>query len=320
MKIKTLLLLLSLAVAGILYALTFTIFNKLKENDTSLQTLAQKAVFYQKLNDDSRLAQISFQRQIQEWKNILIRGNDAVLFDKHLQSFSDRENQATKIFKDIENRLTDNKFNKLKADIEKLRNDHSQLGDKYREALNSYDKTDLNSVRIVDTLVLGIDRPVSSAMDTQAKKIQEITEQETTQISATITVKYNELVKYLIAAVGLALFLVFMACFLISTKILNLLGIEPAQLNAYFTQLAAGNFQINIAVKNGDSTSVAANTKLMHMKLKNLIHSIKNISNEVVVTTSQIKVDSSAEEIKDALRQTNKVTTGLKQTVEKFNV
>ncbi|MCK7512323.1 MAG: hypothetical protein MZV70_55285 [Desulfobacterales bacterium] len=36
--------------------------------------------------DTARLSQVHFKKQVQEWKNILLRGNDKDLFDKHLIS------------------------------------------------------------------------------------------------------------------------------------------------------------------------------------------------------------------------------------------
>ena len=319
MKIKTLILLLSLAIALILSALTYTIFERLKENNTFLQGLAQRASFYQKINDDSRLAQVSFQRQVQEWKNILIRGNEQDLYNKHLQGFTDREAQSLKIFNDISNKLNDSKFKKIKTDIENLIKEQKTLGDKYREALNSYKKEDLNSVRTVDVLVKGMDRPASAAMDETAKSIQQLTELELKQISLSIDEEYKEIQTYLIIVVGIALFFIFTSCLIIGLRILSALGTEPAKLNAFFVQLASGNFKESIVVKNGDSISVAANTKLMHMKLKNMILSIKNISDEVVESASGVKIDSERDEIQEALRKTKKVTNGLKQTVDRFN-
>ena len=324
MKIKTLILLLSLAIALILSALTYTIFERLKENNTFLQGLAQRASFYQKINDDSRLAQVSFQRQVQEWKNILIRGNEQDLYDKHLQGFTDREVQSLKIFNDISNKLNDSKLNdsrlkKVKADIENLIKEQKTLGEKYRESLNSYKKEDLNSVRTVDVLVKGMDRPASAAMDETAKSIQELTELELKQIILSIDEEYKEIQTYLITAIGIALSFIFISCFIIGFRILSVLGAEPVKLNAFFAQLALGNFKESIVVKKGDSTSVAANTKLMHMKLKNMILSIKNISDEVVESASGVKIDSERDEIQEALRKTKKVTNGLKQTVDRFN-
>ena len=164
-----------------------------------------------------------------------------------------------------------------------------------------------------------MDRPASAAMDETAKSIQELTELELKQIILSIDEEYKEIQTYLITAIGIALSFIFISCFIIGFRILSVLGAEPVKLNAFFAQLALGNFKESIVVKKGDSTSVAANTKLMHMKLKNMILSIKNISDEVVESASGVKIDSERDEIQEALRKTKKVTNGLKQTVDRFN-
>ena len=41
--------------------------------------------------DKARSAQVNFQRQVQEWKNVLIRGGEAALRDTHWKGFEQRE-------------------------------------------------------------------------------------------------------------------------------------------------------------------------------------------------------------------------------------
>lgn len=44
--------------------------------------------------DTARLSQVHFKKQVQEWKNILLRGNDKELFDKHLLAFNEEDRKV----------------------------------------------------------------------------------------------------------------------------------------------------------------------------------------------------------------------------------
>lgn len=51
--------------------------------------------------DTARLSQVHFKKQVQEWKNILLRGNDRDLFDKHLTAFNEEEQKVNEYLKSL---------------------------------------------------------------------------------------------------------------------------------------------------------------------------------------------------------------------------
>ena len=42
----------------------------------------------------ARKAQVDFKVQVQEWKNVLIRGNDPALYERHWKAFNDRSQKV----------------------------------------------------------------------------------------------------------------------------------------------------------------------------------------------------------------------------------
>lgn len=114
------------------------------------------------LKDSATVAQVSFKTQVQEWKNILIRGNDAALYQKHFKQFSEMESATiaalTKLAAGFE-------ANGLDASPARTAlTEHASLGQKYRNALKNFDASDPETGKKVDIAVRGMDRPLGDAM------------------------------------------------------------------------------------------------------------------------------------------------------------
>lgn len=113
--------------------------------------------------DTARLAQTHFKKQVQEWKNILLRGNDQKLYEQHIKSF---ENEERLVKENL--LLVDKMADSLKFVVPQIRETikvHERLGNQYREALNSYKGADLKSAVAVDKIVRGIDREPTDRVD-----------------------------------------------------------------------------------------------------------------------------------------------------------
>lgn len=66
--------------------------------------------------------------------------------------------------------------------MEELIQSHQKLYKEYEQAIKSYDSTDVNSYRIVDDLVKGIDRKATENMDQLVVQIQALTQDRTEQM------------------------------------------------------------------------------------------------------------------------------------------
>ena len=108
-------------------------------------------------------AKTEFKQQVQEWKDILLRGNSQADFDKYQAAFEQQEKTVQTRLGQLQALITD-----LGLDgkpMATLITTHRELGVKYREALKSYNPTNLDSFQVVDKLVRGMDRPVAIGMD-----------------------------------------------------------------------------------------------------------------------------------------------------------
>lgn len=113
--------------------------------------------------DLARSAQVEFKIQVQEWKNILLRGQDPSQLAKYSDAFS------------TSSRKTAGELNELKQVLQGLHLSvstvddalklHADLERRYLGALREYDTADGTSAQRVDMLVKGMDRPPTQQID-----------------------------------------------------------------------------------------------------------------------------------------------------------
>jgi len=108
-------------------------------------------------------AKAEFKEQIQEWKNILIRGHNPEDFAKYLAAFNKREQTVQTQLTEVQGLLHDLG---LALSLEsKQAADHLDLGRIYRLALRNRTQLDAEGAKAMDVQVRGMDRPVAQAMD-----------------------------------------------------------------------------------------------------------------------------------------------------------
>jgi methyl-accepting chemotaxis protein len=163
--------------------------------------------------DTARLAQVHFKKQVQEWKDILLRGNDPILFEKHWKAFKAEEQLVNEYLNSLE-KMTDT-MDTIPLQIRELLALHEQLGGKYEQALMAYNHSDLRSAVVVDKMVRGIDREPTNRMDAMLKTTRQLAEKrlkETETLAATTLHAYQSLAVFLTILVFMCVcFGIFMA-------------------------------------------------------------------------------------------------------------
>ncbi len=113
--------------------------------------------------DAARSAQVHFKKQVQEWKNVLLRGNDRDMFERYLQAFNEEDRLVNEHLQSL-SRIAATTGLSI-PEVAHVLNIHKQLGNRYREALKDYERSDLKSAVIVDKIVRGIDREPTDQID-----------------------------------------------------------------------------------------------------------------------------------------------------------
>jgi methyl-accepting chemotaxis protein len=101
-------------------------------------------------------AQVEFKTQVQEWKNILLRGYDDALYDKHLASFKKQEQRTREMIDELLLELEGD--NDLYEKILDFSTAHEEMGKRYRTALPVYKLAEHKPHITTDKYVRGMDR------------------------------------------------------------------------------------------------------------------------------------------------------------------
>ena len=123
----------------------------------------------------ARTAQVDFKKQVQEWKNLLLRGNDPAKFAKYVKAFSKQSDLTHGDLEKLKDLLA--RIGAPTAQIDEAMKVHGELHVKYQTALMQYDSANQASAHIVDALVEGMDRPPTEKMDAIVESVLVLSKQ-----------------------------------------------------------------------------------------------------------------------------------------------
>lgn len=167
-------------------AIGFFGISKVIAYKTTLDSTLQFSSSNMEILDKSRNIQVQFKKQVQEWKNILLRGHDVENYNKYLESFNKEEQAIQNSLKELIALMDKLHINSDMA--ESTLKAHAELGEQYRNALKSYDPSNPASYKLVDKLVTGIDRVPTDNID---KIVEEIQLNSSKQTELVMTDSYN---------------------------------------------------------------------------------------------------------------------------------
>ncbi len=126
----------------------------LEQYEALMQEEYENALVIQSIN-------LNFKRQVQEWKNVLIRGNDEQKRTKYWNQFQERERQVQQDAQALLERTDDRQLQQQLRDFLKA---HRTMASAYRQGFDAFAKTGFNT-QSGDKLVSGIDRAPSTLLD-----------------------------------------------------------------------------------------------------------------------------------------------------------
>ncbi|MDR6958841.1 methyl-accepting chemotaxis protein [Pseudomonas brassicacearum] len=198
-------------------------------------------------------ANLQFKVQVQEWKNVLLRGKQPADLDKYWKQFQERQRDVQGILGELSGR--EGVPAPIKTRIETLRDEHRQLGVAYQKGRDAFVASGGDSAA-GDAAVKGVDRAASEQMSALVVELRKLGTEQSVLISASAdrTIMLGTLVM-LVSGVLIGLF---------SLWLVNRNLVQPIRnLIEYVTRLSHGRFAERVTSNRQDelgNLAVAANT------------------------------------------------------------
>ena len=196
-------------------------------------------------------ANLQFRGQVQEWKNVLLRGRQAEAQTKYWSQFEAQERAV----QDILGRLGSVAEGELKDRVERLREEHRRLGTAYRQGRQRFLEAGADPIA-GDQAVTGIDRATTAQMQALRDELHQASDLRSAAISAEArrTMLLGSLV-----LIGASLAVALLSLWLVNRNL-----VRPVQrLIEHIAQLSHGDFGERIEIRRKDELgklALAANT------------------------------------------------------------
>jgi methyl-accepting chemotaxis protein len=292
-SLKAKVLLLGLLVALSLVLLSWEAVNELSKFRDSTKknfTLIEQNVG---ILTDLTNAHVIFKTQVQEWKNVLIRGNEKEKFDKYASRFQKSADQVQAL---LANAI--DKSEKLSLDtkeINKVKQAHAELKVAYLNALRNFDSADSLTGKKIDNSISGVDRPASKGMTELAINAEQKFKDIIANSNVSMEEEFNKNKSDLLTSSFVEGFIILALMFVIFYDLFRTLGGDPRYAAQVCNRVAKGDLSIDIELKNNDRSSLLYSITNMKNQLATIIHDVRSSSE--ALSSASTEVNSTAQSI-----------------------
>ncbi|MET0382763.1 MAG: hypothetical protein ABW032_05005 [Burkholderiaceae bacterium] len=193
---------------------------------------------------------VEFKTQVQEWKDVLLRGKDPAQLDKYWTAFQKHESQVQSFAQQLQSLLPAGEARALTGQFAAA---HMTMGANYRKGFEAFKAAGFDSA-VGDAAVKGMDRAPAGLVVQAGDKIA------TTAAAAAAAADAQ---RRHATVVSLALMLAVVCAglagaVLIARSVIGEIGGEPEDARAAARRIAQGDLSGTLAIRAGDSSSVFA--------------------------------------------------------------
>lgn len=268
--------------------------------------------------DTARSAQVNFKKQVQEWKDLLIRGNNPDSFKKYSSGFSVYEKSTQNDLMTLRELMKKQglDFSKVDAAIKT----HSNLGTEYRDALKNYDENNPQSMHLVDNLVNGIDRVPTDNIDKIVTQIEIYASNNTVQAEKNSDMQFK---KILISMIFGFLFTIII-CLILGVLLVNKITRPLLILKDKISELAEtdGDLTLKLPISSKDEIGQVADK--FNLFIDKIRKTIKEAADgTVVLNTGCNSLSKNIDAVSLAMEQiscaVNEITEGNQQVASEIS-
>jgi len=263
-----------------------------------------------------KASQTDFMRQIQEWKNILVRGNDPLEFKKYSESFNRQAAKTSHRISDAKKRFEE--INIPSMELSELLEEHKNLTAVYHQALSDFNPSDPQSGKTIDALVKGKDRIVVERIESLVERMEKRLDEELKE-QALRTVEFSDFMQLLFIAIsGITTIIIVFISLFVAKAIKKVLGGDPSEVAKLARSIALGDLSKKVDAQNCDENSLLASILLMKEALRDMVSNIRESTKEINRATD-ILCSSSGRVARTANKQAESTET-MAAAVEEMSV
>ena len=166
---------------------------------------AKIAFSISQLENEVLSAKVDFKTQVQEWKNILLRGKNSGDKTKYFSSFETEETKVADHLKEAQKICLALDKKELCQPIEEARLKHQELGRVYKETLNKGSLESYEGIHAIDQNLRGIDRTLDNDMDSLFQNFSHMEKDQLSISKQNIDSRYHVLKKFILGIMLAAL-------------------------------------------------------------------------------------------------------------------
>jgi methyl-accepting chemotaxis protein len=214
----------------------------------------------------------TFKTQVQEWKNVLIRGHKQEDRDKYWGRFQQREAEITRQFNDM---LTNETISdKAKSEIRQFQKAHSLMAKKYREGYKAFVASNFDP-KVGDSYVRGIDREPAKLL---ASIADDIAKQSETAIADLKANTRSMLWIILTASIALSVASVIYVISRLRTQVIK----PTKQIAACISNLAHSQYDYALTYSSNHELGLLADSaRALQSKLKESVAQLQEAETEM---------------------------------------
>ena len=157
------------------------------------------------LSTTSLEAQVAFKVQVQEWKNILLRGDDPQLLVKHHDAFVKQESETERLLTSVADQARQLGFEADAQRAATLLTAHEALTTSYEQTLKDMQGAaptlDAATAHAIDVKLRGVDRALESGIGTLATDIGTASDAKRAELITAMASRYSTLHSFIISVI-----------------------------------------------------------------------------------------------------------------------
>jgi len=251
----------------------------------------QSLIFNESKNQyEVSIIESGFKTQVQEWKNVLIRGEDAKQLDKYWKRFKESETSVQEkittlqehIIKASKSNIKDSSILLLLSDFSK---EHKKMGIAYQKGYEAFVAANFDT-SVGDKEVAGIDRAPSKLLVSAIEELSKMMDDSAVEaLDNSKTVIITTIISVIFGIMISILFFLYVA---------NKIIIKPIHIiSSAISHIAENNYSNPITYYNEDEIGILAdNARLMQENIKDVLSTIIDSANETKNTADTLSVSS----------------------------